>query len=83
MLHSYYLALRLGSVVGTLIAALFALWDWIENPGGIFSGPDGTSWSVVFETGLSWFVPTFLIVGGGVLAIRIVWLFLFRGRDDS
>ena len=79
-LSSSYLPLRLGSVVGTLTAALFALRDWIENPEGLFRVKDGTSWSIVLETGLSWFIPTFLIVGGGTLAIRIVWLFICRRR---
>lgn len=79
--HSTYLALKLGSVVGTLTAAAFAIWDWIENPGGVFRGQDGTSWPIVLETGLSWFIPTFLIVGGGTLVIRIVWLFVYRRRD--
>ena len=80
MLASSYVALKLGSVVGSLTAAFFAIWDWIENPGGIFRGPDGTSWSIVLETGLSWLIPAFLIVGGGTLVVRIVWLFFYRSR---
>lgn len=83
MLPSTYVALKLGSVVGTLTAALFAIRDWIENPGGIFRGPDGTSWSIVLETGLSWFIPTFLIVGAGTLVIRIVCLFICRRRGST
>ena len=74
------MALKPGSVVGTLTAALFTIWEWIENPGGIFLVPDCTSWSIVLETGLSWFIPSFLIVGGGTLVVRIVWLFLYRRR---
>ena len=78
MLASSYVDLKLGSVVGTLKAALFTIWDWIENPRGIFRGSDGTSWLIVLETGLSWFLPTFLIVGAGTLVIRIIWLFACR-----
>ena len=77
------MALKHGSVVGTLTAALFAIWDWVENPGGIFRGPEGTSWSIVLETGLSWLIPAFLIVGGGTLVVRIVWLFLYRRRGGT
>jgi len=36
------------------------LWDWLDNPSGIFHGPKGTNWNFVLETAVSWLIPTFV-----------------------
>ena len=64
-------AIRFGVLAGVLGSALVTLamtaWDWLENPGGIFRGPGGTSWNIVLETALSWLLPTF--AGVAVIAL--------------
>ena len=47
-------------LVAFLVGAGYAFYDWRLNPGGIFRGPDGTNWRFVYETTVSWLVPTFL-----------------------
>ena len=51
-----------GHLVWALLAAAAAAaiptaLDWMENPSGIFHGPDGTHWGFVWDTWHSWFLP--------------------------
>ena len=60
-----YRALLAGSVVavvaGLLVAIPMTVADWRLNPSNLFHDTQGTQWSVVAETALSWFWPvTFL-----------------------
>lgn len=43
-----------------LLSIIFSAWSWAENPGGIFRDSAGTNWNFVYDTAISWFVPTFL-----------------------
>ena len=59
-------------VVAFLVGAGFAVYDWRLNPGGIFRGPEGTNWQFMYETTVSWLVPTFLSLLP--VTIGIAWL---------
>ena len=80
---------RFGALTGACVAALLSVvmtaWDWLENPGGIFRGTDGTRWGFVFETLLSWLVPAFLaaalIAALGHLAVSRIRHAAARRRD--
>lgn len=50
-----------GVTIGVGVAAAATLLDWRFNPAGIFHDEDGTRWSVVWETAVSWFVPVALV----------------------
>ena len=52
----------MGIIFASLAAAIFTVWDWLENPGGIFRDSNGTNWNFVYDTAVSWFVPTFIDV---------------------
>jgi N6-adenosine-specific RNA methylase IME4 len=52
----------MGLGFASLAAAIFTVWDWLENPGGIFRDSSGTNWNFVYDTAVSWFVPTFIDV---------------------
>ena len=58
LLHGLLAALSLSAA----IAAFVTLWELIENPGGIFRHAEGTQWGFVWDTAVSWLVPTFLYV---------------------
>ena len=60
--HFIFFGLASGAVIAIPLTLIMCVWEWIENPGGIFHGPGGTNWSFVFDTAMSWFVPTFLYV---------------------
>jgi hypothetical protein len=49
-----------GSIISIIITIFNTLWEWIENPGGIFHDSDGTRWRFVFDTAVSWLWPTFV-----------------------
>lgn len=51
-----------GVAVGLAIAIFMTFLDWRTNPGGLFHDAAGTNWNVVWETAVSWFVPTAAIV---------------------
>ena len=68
--------LAIGTVTGLVVAVAVTVRDWRLNPGGIFHGAEGTDWSIVAETALSWFVPVTLLV----TAIAVPVLQLLRRR---
>jgi len=59
MQRALIFALQFGALSSTLLALTVTLWEWLENPGGIFRGSEGTHWSFVAETAVSWLVPGF------------------------
>ena len=59
-------------VVGLVVASTTSFLDWRLNPGGLFHGPTGTSWGVVWETWVSWFAPVFLLVAAVALPV-LLW----------
>jgi len=67
-----FLALLFGAVVGLAVAAVMTFLDWRLNPSGIFHGAEGTNWTFVIDTALSWFGPIFVLAS--VLALPVaIW----------
>ena len=60
LLKSTRFGLLVGAIVAVILSSAMTLWDWLENPGGIFRGPDGTHWDFVLETLYSWLLPGFV-----------------------
>lgn len=52
----------MGIIVASIAALVFTVWDWLENPGGIFRDSTATNWNFVYDTAVSWFLPTFFDV---------------------
>lgn len=65
-----------GVVISTMTTIGMTFRDWLENPGGIFRGPDGTSWHFVFDTAVSWLLPTFVQVAFLAFCLRLLWSWL-------
>ncbi|WP_299790379.1 hypothetical protein [uncultured Shewanella sp.] len=66
--------LLIGAIVSVLVTLIILVWEWVENPGGIFRDQNGTNWSFVFDTASSWFVPTFLYTA---LIVALLYLVLY------
>jgi hypothetical protein len=73
----WILGLLVGALVGLVVASVMTFLDWRLNPGGIFRDAQGTDWTVVTETAVSWFAPISGLVS--VLAI-LVLLWIARRR---
>ena len=73
----WMLGLLVGALVGLVVASVMTFLDWRLNPGGIFRDAQGTDWTVVTETAVSWFAPISGLVS--VLAI-LVLLWIARRR---
>lgn len=77
-------SLSFGAAVALIVTVVICVWEWIENPGGIFRGDDGTNWGFVFDTATSWLVPTFFYaVVFALLAQLILKIFGVVGRKLS
>lgn len=57
------------AAVALLAASTMSFLDWRLNPGGLFRGESGTTWPVVWETWVSWFVPVLLLAGAVSLPV--------------
>jgi len=69
----------LGALVGLLVAIPPTFLDWRANPGGIFGGPGGTNWGVVWETFFSWLWPVALYAAPVAIVVH-AWI---TGRRAS
>ena len=49
-----------GAVMSFAVTLIVVVWEWLENPGGIFHNKNETNWGFVIDTAISWFVPTFI-----------------------
>jgi hypothetical protein len=67
----WFLGLAAAALAATALTVIATAIDWRKNPNGLFHGPDGTHWPIVFDTALSWWIPSFLYLSVVVLA---VWL---------
>ncbi len=56
--HSALLSLKWASIFSVMVTLVIVLWEWLENPGGIFHGVNGTQWQFVYDTAISWLLPT-------------------------
>ena len=66
------MGLGLAVLVAAGIAGTASFLDWRLNPGGVFRNPEGTSWPVVWETWVSWFVPAVLLIAA-LLIPSLAW----------
>ena len=64
-----------GVFVSTTVTVIVVIWEWIENPGGIFRSEHGTNWQFVIDTAISWFVPTLVHVAVTVSIAQLAWHF--------
>lgn len=71
-----------GAIVSAIVTVIVVIWEWIENPGGIFRSQCGTNWQFVLDTAVSWIVPTFVYVTLIASTLLIAWHFVkrYRGR---
>ena len=58
--HFWSFGIAFGFSIAFIVTLVITIWEWIENPSGIFHNENGTNWSFVFETASSWFLPTFV-----------------------
>ena len=56
--------------LSALLTSIICLWEWWENPGGIFHHNGVTRWDRLAETAISWFVPGFgYLLGPSMLGL--------------
>jgi N6-adenosine-specific RNA methylase IME4 len=69
------ISLRVSAITALAISACVTLWEWVENPSGIFHDDSSTQWQFVWDTAISWLLPTF----GYLLIITLLAQLLWRG----
>ncbi|MFK8010864.1 MAG: hypothetical protein AB8B80_02410 [Marinicellaceae bacterium] len=58
--HCCKIAVVLSFIIAFVMAVIMSIWNWLENPNGIFHNSIETNWSFVYETFVSWFIPALL-----------------------
>ena len=83
--HFWSFGLTLGIISAFTITFIFTLWEWLENPSGIFHDQNGTNWNFVYDTAISWFIPTFVSVTviGAVIHFVIKWFHNYRSQHNN
>lgn len=76
----WWLGLAAGALVSAAVTVIVVVWEWLENPGGIFRSESGTNWGFVFDTTISWLVPTFVYAAVLASVLHAVWLVARRHR---
>ncbi len=59
--RSWFLGVVVGLLAGLLVSIPITIADWRLNPAGIFRNDEGTNWTIVAETAISWFWPVALV----------------------
>ncbi len=75
-------ALRTGVLAGILMSTawtgVIVVWEWLENPGGIFHDESGTAWHFVRDTAVSWWGPTMMVTIPLATLLVLLWRFQQR-----
>ncbi|XOV83266.1 MAG: hypothetical protein ACFHXK_20740 [bacterium] len=66
-------SLGLSLAGAVFITAAVTLWEWWENPSGIYHDGATTDWQIVYETAISWFLPAALYLFVVMLLLRLSW----------
>lgn len=74
----WWLGPAIGAVVSVIVTIIIVIWEWLENPGGIFRDESGTNWGFIFDTATSWLLPTFGYVTFIAVLIHLVWFAIGR-----
>jgi hypothetical protein len=76
----WWLGLAVGAIVSSSITGIVVVWEWLENPGGIFHSEIGTNWEFVLDTATSWFMPTFVYATIIASVLHLAWSFIEKRR---
>ena len=76
----WWLGIAAGAAVSSAVTVIVVIWEWIENPGGIFHSEVGTNWEFVLDTAISWFVPTFVYVAIFASVSHLAWSVVRKRR---
>ena len=79
----WWIGFAVGAASSVSVTVVVVIWEWVENPGGIFHGESGTNWPFVFDTAISWFIPTFVYVAIIVSISHLAWAALRRYRGKN
>lgn len=74
--RTWKLASIVGVLTGLVVSVAMTFRDWWLNPSNIFHDEQGTDWTVVTETALSWLGPTVLVafLATAVVLYVIAWI---------
>ena len=79
ILKFWWLGLALGAAASSVVTIVVVVWEWLENPGGIFRNELETNWKFIYDTAISWFVPTFIYLAVIASVVHLAW-WIVSGR---
>jgi len=55
----WYCSILAGFCVSIIFTSIILTWECLENPSGLFYSQSKIHWGFIYDTGISWFIPTF------------------------
>jgi len=80
---AWWLGLAVGAIVSSSVTVIVVIWEWLENPGGIFHSGAGTNWRFIFDTAMSWFIPTFVYATIIASVLHLAWSLIEKRRHKD
>jgi len=72
-----------GALTSVAVTLIVVVWEWLENPGGIFRNETGTNWGFVLDTATSWLIPTFIYAAVIASVAHLGWSAIKRRRPKE
>jgi hypothetical protein len=76
----WWFGLAVGAAASSVVTIAVVVWEWLENPGGVFRNELGTNWKFISDTAISWFAPTFIYLTLIASAAHLAWWIVRRQR---
>ena len=76
----WWFGIATGALISATVTLIVVVWEWLENPGGIFHNENGTNWGFLLDTATSWLVPTFIYVAVIASILHMAWSAIRRHR---
>ena len=78
----FFKSLFIGILLSVGLAAIPTVLHWIDNPGGVFRGAQGTRWASVIETFWSWLWPALLLAVAVAAVIPLLFAAIAAHKAD-
>lgn len=62
-----------GALLSVCLTLVACIWEWVEAPFGVYQTTSGIAWAFVYDTAVSWLVPSFFALSVMVFLLHAGW----------